>query len=280
MRKLRQTLIHTALALVAAVFVGAAALATVDAQAVSRTYDSPGNVQKGMIVMIDPKDSKKIKPLTNATDKSMLGVVVSANDTVISLTGDGTTSQVYVASDGKYNVLVSTQNGPIKKGDILSISSLDGIGMKADTTQSVVLGKALSDFDGRQNVSGVMTLKTNSGNRKVSIGFVAVDISIAHNPMQVSVTGPPVPAFLKKAGDVITGKQVSTVRLYVALLVLLITLFVSGSLMYGGVRSSLVAIGRNPLAKGAVGRGLVQVVVLGIIIFVIGMFSIYLILKI
>ena len=252
----------------------------VTAQSVSQAYDSPGNVQKGMIVMIDPKDSRKIKPLTNDTDTSMHGVIVAANDTVLNLTGDGTTSQVYVASTGKYQVLVSTQNGPIVKGDIISISALDGIGTKADTQQSVVLGKALSGFDGKQNVSGLMTIKTNSGNKKVAIGFVVVDISIAHNPMQVSVTGPPVPAIFKKAGEVITGKQVSTVRLYVSMIVLLITLFVSGSLMYGGVRSSLVAIGRNPLAKGAVARGLVQVIILGIIIFVIGLFSIYLILKI
>ena len=124
-----------------------------------------------------------------------------------------------------------------------------------------------------------MTLKTNSGNKKVAIGKIVVDIGIAHNPIQVSVNGPPVPAFLKKAGQVITGKTVSTWRLYIALIVLLLTVFVAGSLLYGGVRSSLVAIGRNPLAKGAVARGLIQVIVLGVIIFVLGLFSIYLILK-
>jgi len=209
----------------------------------------------------------------------MHGVVVSANDTILSFGGDGTTSQVYVANNGKYEVLVSNQNGPIEKGDIVTISSIDGIGMKVDVNQSVVLGKSLTTFDGKNNVSGYMTLKTNSGNKKVAIGKIVVDIGIAHNPIQVSVNGPPVPAFLKKAGQVITGKTVSTWRLYIALIVLLLTVFVAGSLLYGGVRSSLVAIGRNPLAKGAVARGLIQVIVLGVIIFVLGLFSIYLILK-
>ena len=87
------------------------------------------------------------------------------------------------------------------------------------------------------------------------------------------------PAFFKKAGEAITGKSVSTIRLYVALVILLVTVFITGSLLYGGVRSSLIAIGRNPLAKGAVARGLVQVIILGVIIFVLGLFSIYLILK-
>lgn len=251
----------------------------VSAQAISHAYDTDGTVQKGMIVMLDPKNSNKIKPLTNKNDAAMHGVVVSANDTILSFGGDGTTSQVYVANDGKYEVLVSNQNGTIEKGDIITISSIDGIGMKVDVNQSVILGKSLTTFDGKNNVSGYMTLKTSTGNKKVAIGKVVVDIGIAHNPIQVSVNGPPVPAFLKKAGQVITGKTVSTWRLYIALIVLLLTMFVAGSLLYGGVRSSLTAIGRNPLAKGSVARGLIQVIVLGVIIFVLGLFSIYLILK-
>lgn len=253
--------------------------AIVSAQAISHAYDTDGTVQKGMIVMLDSKNSNKVKPLSNKNDVAMHGVIVSANDTILSFGGDGTTSQVYVANDGKYEVLVSDQNGTIKKGDIITISALDGIGMKVDVRQSVVLGKALTAFDGKNNTSGHMTLKTNTGNKKVAIGKIIVDIGIAHNPIQVSVNGPPVPAFLKKAGEVITGRTVSTWRLYFALLILIVTVFVTGSLLYGGVRSSLVAIGRNPLAKGAVTRGLIQVIVLGVIIFVLGLFSIYLILK-
>lgn len=249
------------------------------AQTVSQSYDATGDVQRGMIVMIDPKDSKRIKPLTKDQPTSMHGVVVAANETVLSLGGDGTTSQVYVANNGKYEVLVSTQDGAIKAGDLISISSLDGIGMKANGSQSVVLGKALTSFDGKQNVSSTTTLKTSVGNNKVAIGKIVVDVSIAHNPLSVSVTGPPVPAFFKRAGEAISGKPVSTVRLYISIIILVITVFVTGSLMYGGVRSSLVAIGRNPLAKKSIGRGLIQVIILGLIIFILGLFSVYLLLK-
>lgn len=249
------------------------------AQTVSQGYGVTGTVQKGMIVMLDPKDSRKVTPLTNKSDKAMHGVVVSANDTVVSLGGDNSANQVYIASNGKYDALVSTQNGPIKSGDIISISALDGIGMKADAGQNVILGKALGTFDGTKTVSGTATLATTGGNKQVAIGFVQIDIGISRNPLAVSVSGPPVPAFLRKSGDSIAGKPVSTVRLYISLAVLLITLFMTGSLLYGGVRSSLVSIGRNPLAKKSILRGLVQVVVLGLIVFVIGLIAIYLLLK-
>ncbi len=255
------------------------AVNTTESPTISQMYDASDEVQRGMIVMIDPKNSKRIKPLTTDAPTSMHGVVVAANETVLSLGGDGTTSQVYVASNGKYEVLVSTQNGAIKTGDLITISAIDGIGMKASGAQEVVLGKALSSFDGKQNVSGTMALKSTIGKQQIAIGKILVDISIAHNPLAVSVTGPPVPAVLKKAGEVISGKPVSTVRLYISIIILLVTVFVTGSLLYGGVRSSLVAIGRNPLAKKSIGRGLVQVIVLGLIIFVLGLFSVYLLLK-
>ncbi|MCA9326972.1 hypothetical protein KDA14_00405 [Candidatus Saccharibacteria bacterium] len=252
---------------------------TLHAQTVSQGYGTTGNVQKGMIVMIDPKDSSKVAALSNKSDTSMLGVVVSANDTVVSLGGDSSSSQVYVASNGKYDALISTQNGPVKSGDIISISALDGIGMKADSGQNTILGKALANFDGSKNVIGTATLTTSTGGKNVSIGLVQIDISISHNPLAASVSGPPVPAFLRKSGDSIAGKPVSTVRLYVSLAVLLITIFMTSNLLYGGVRSSLVSIGRNPLAKKSILRGLIQVIILGLMVFVIGLVAIYLLLK-
>ncbi len=249
------------------------------AQTVSQGYGVTGTVQKGMIVMIDPKDSHKVMALSNKTDKAMQGVVVSANDTVVSLGGDSTVTQVYVASNGKYDALVSTQNGSIKAGDIISVSALDGIGMKADSSQTVILGKALTSFDGSKNASGTADLTTSNGTKQVAIGFAQIDISISHNPLAASISGPPVPAFLRKSGDSIAGKPVSTVRLYVSMGVLLVTMFMTASLLYGGVRSSLVSIGRNPLAKKSIIRGLIQVIILGLTVFVIGLDTIYLLLK-
>lgn len=265
--------------LLAAVTLAVSLGSSIEAQTVSQGYGSTGSIQKGMIVMLDPKDSHKVQALTNKTDKSMHGIVVAANDTVVSLGDDTAKSQVYVASNGKYDALVSDQNGTIKVGDIISISALDGVGMKADAAQAVILGKALEAFDGKKNVSGRASLTTSQGKKDVTIGLISVDIGISRNPLAASISGPPVPAFLRKTGDSIAGKPVSTVRLYISFAVLILTIFMTGSLLYGGVRSSLIAIGRNPLAKKSIIRGLMQVVAFGLTIFVIGLVTIYLLLK-
>jgi len=49
--------------------------------------------------------------------------------------------------------------------------------------------------------------------------------------------------------------------------------------LYGGIRSSIISIGRNPLAKKSIVRGLIQVITVGVIILVIGLFSVYLLLR-
>lgn len=249
------------------------------AQSVSQAYATDGNVQKGMIVMIDPKNSKKVQPLSNKKDVAMQGVAVAANDTVVSLGSEVDLTQVYVASTGKYQALISTQNGPIKVGDLISISSLDGIGMKADEGQNTILGKAISAFDGKSYASSTTALKTSAGTKEVAIGLVNIDISISRNPLASSVDGPPVPQFLRTASNAVSGKPVSTVRLYVSLAILLLTIFLASNVLYGGIRSSIISIGRNPLAKKSIIRGLVQVITVGLIVLVIGLFSVYLLLR-
>ncbi len=253
--------------------------AIASAQAVAQAYGVTGTVQKGMLVQLDPKNASNVEALTNKKDSSMLGAVVSASDSAVTLSGDNTSNQVFVANTGKYDVLVSTQNGAIKAGDIISISALDGIGMKADASQSVILGKALEGFNGTNKVSGTTRLTTSNGSTNVSIGLIQVNIGISHNPLAQIGSSTQVPGFLRKLAENIAGKPVSAPRIYISLAVLLVTVVIAGSLLYGGVRSSLVAIGRNPLARSSVLSGLFQVMFIGVIIFVIGLVAIYLLLK-
>jgi len=62
-------------------------------------------------------------------------------------------------------------------------------------------------------------------------------------------------------------------------MILIIIAAISGSILYGGVRTTMVSIGRNPLAKASIMRGLAQVVLVSIIIFIIGLIGVYLLLK-
>jgi hypothetical protein len=45
------------------------------------------------------------------------------------------------------------------------------------------------------------------------------------------------------------------------------------------VRSSMIALGRNPLSRKSILRGMFQVIITSIIIFICGLFGVYLLLK-
>ena len=247
---------------------------------VTQSYGTDSVVQKGMIVRLNPKDSSKVEPLSQDESKDMLGIVVQANDAALSLTSDLSKRQVYVATYGKYEVLVSTQNGVIAAGDLLSISTIDGVGMKADGDTRTVIGKTLTSFDGKSNVLGTSSLSDTSGKKtEVSLGRVSVQVQVQANPLQSVALPTAFTNFLSRVGYSVGNKTVNPSRLYLALLVLVIASFVAAVLMFSGVRSAMTAIGRNPLAKKAIYRSLVQVVISSLIVFIVGLFAVYLLLK-
>jgi len=49
--------------------------------------------------------------------------------------------------------------------------------------------------------------------------------------------------------------------------------------LYSGIRNALIAIGRNPLSKKSIFRGLLEIILTGFIILIIGLFAVYLLLK-
>ncbi len=248
-------------------------------QAVTQGYGSNKPLQNGMVVKLVDKDTSKVEPLTDATASKMQGVVVAANDAAVTISNDGNSGQVFVATFGHFDVLVSNQNGPIKSGDYIIISALAGVGMKVDTNQSTVLGKATADFSGTGKVAGTAKLKDSTGKEvTVSLGRIPVDISISHNPLQEKKADG-VPDFLSHASEAVAGKPVSAARIYISMVVLLLSTFVAGGILYSGVRGGLIAIGRNPLAKKQIMGGIIRVVLSGLICFVLGVFGVYLLLK-
>lgn len=251
--------------------------AHVGAQAVTQSFNTDTALQRGMVVRLSDKDKSKVVPLTYSLLPDMKGVVVAATDAPVTLSSSSNSRQVFVATSGHYDVLVSNQSGVIHNGDYVSISSLDGVAMKADPTQAIVLGKALGDFTASTS-SGTAKLKNEKGqNVSVSVGLLPVDITIARNPSYNG--GSYAPAFLKNAAESLAGKPVNAVKIYSGVLILIVTVLVAGSILYGGVRSGLIAIGRNPLAKVSIMRSLLQVVLASLIILISGLAGGYLLLK-
>ncbi len=254
-------------------FSGAAA-----AQSVLQSYTTTAPLQLGVIVQQTPKNPGQVEPLTQNNATKMFGVVVSPNSSPVSLSSTSGGHQAYVATSGVADVLVSDQDGAIGIGDYITISSVSGIGMKAGSSDSTILGKATSTFDG-SNALGTTTLKNSAGHQQtVQLGEVAVSISVGRNPLEKG-SASSLPGFLQRASQNISGKPVSATRVYIGLVILLISAVISGSLLYAGVRSGIIAIGRNPLSKKSIFRSLVQVTLTSLIVFIIGLFGVYLLLR-
>ena len=248
--------------------------------AVTSSYSADSSVQPGMVVQLKEKDPKAVVALTEASTSKILGIVIPNSNVTIVLTPQTITEQqVLVATVGSFNVLISNQNGPIKVGDYLSISSIAGVAMKSGFTEQQVIGKAAGNFTGSADVISSVTLKDSLGkDTKVAIGRIPVDISIAHNPLNQK-TIDHVPAFLANLAQTVANKSVSVARIYLSSMILFVTTVVTGIMLYSGVRSGMIAVGRNPLSKKSIIKSLIQTVIAGLIIFIAGILAVYLLLK-
>lgn len=248
---------------------------TLSAQTVNQGYNSDEPLQKGMLVVSKQDDPNKVERATNENIDRLKGVVVQQNDSPVTLAGEG--QNVFVATNGEYEVLVSNESGPIKRGDYLSVSSLAGIAMKATDEQPVVLGQASADFAGSEDSIG--SYQDPQTKQTVNFGRILVSVSISRNPLLREDLGSRIPAAIQRISVAVAGKQVNTARVWLAVAVFLGTVFVVGTMLYSGARSSLISVGRNPLSRAVIIRGLLQVVVLSVIVFITGMFGVYLLLK-
>lgn len=272
------TRIVFALALGVGVF--AAMLAPVTAQNVTQGYLSDQTLQNGMLVRLKPGDAAKVQALKYNEGGDMLGVTVSSIDSPLSLS-DPSKKQNFVAVFGKYDVLISAQNGPVKSGDYITISSVEGVGMKASKDEQVVLGKAIGSFDGKTNPEGKVTLTDDSGGKQeVGMKRIQVDISISRNPNYAGDSSAGVPQFLSKAAQIVSRKPVTALRIYACLAILGLSLAVAGAIIYSGVRTGMTAVGRNPLAKGSILKNLITVTLMSLVIVIIGIIAVYLLLRV
>ena len=243
-------------------------------------YAADAKLDNGTIVQLDAKDSTKVQPATMANLANMFGVTVDRNQLLVSTSNDALANETFVAVSGTYNVLVSTEGGSIAIGDYITVSSVNGIGMKASTDQKTVFGRASGSFDGKGVTLGTTPIKDTSGKtiQTVALGSIPVAINIQHNP-NIKSTKVDVPDWLQRLGEQIAEKQVSPIRIYLSLGITGACIITALILLYAGVRNAIVSVGRNPLSKKSIFRALLQVILTAILILIIGLFAVYLLLK-
>jgi hypothetical protein len=113
-------------------------------------YSKDLGLQPGTIVQVDEDmPPAGVKKTSGEYSKKALGIVSTKPGQVLgdaNVQRDPLSKSVLLALSGRIPLRVSTLNGPIKAGDMITTSSIPGIGMKA-THAGQVVAKALEDFD-------------------------------------------------------------------------------------------------------------------------------------
>lgn len=255
-----------AVAVIAAgVFFGRASVA----DTIVRAFNSTESLQPGWVVALNKQESNTVDVAPADNPSRIYGVVIDPSRAPVTLQSQQGL-KVFVATSGSYPVLVTTENGPINPGDYISMSSTNGIAARATAGQPYVLGQALEKFDGGNNV-------ITAGDAGEAIGRVTTSITPGRNPLTQNQVAVPEP--LRRAGEAIAGKNVTALRIYAALAVFVATAVIVASILWVGVRSGMISIGRNPLSKHSIIQGLVQVIIVAVLVFTAGIFAVYLLLR-
>lgn len=220
----------------------------------------------GNIVSVNA--DKQVAFKTSASNLHLMYGVV-ASDGKIAFHGGQTEGQVAVANTGIVPVLVSDAEGDIKTGDPITVKHLAGIGEKA-TNAGRIIGIAMSDFTADSPDTRQTTIELNGEQRTVRIG--AIDIKVGASDYTPNTT--PINQaeaqnrnIIETIADNITGTITKPLGIIAASLILIAGTFVSVFLVTSSSYSSMISIGRNPLAEKRVLRSLVGLILLSVVIF-------------
>lgn len=59
----------------------------------------------------------------------------------------------------------------------------------------------------------------------------------------------------------------------------MVSLIAAIAVIYAGVRNSVISIGRNPMTKKSIFRALMEIILTSLLILIIGLFAVYLLLR-
>ncbi len=192
-------------------------------------------------------------------DTAMFGVIVE--DPSISFEDLNLEQSKLVTSIGEVLLNVSSKNGEIKEGDLITSSEIPGVGVKA-TESGQMIGMALEDY---------------TSNNAEDIGQIYVLLDIKTSFMGKGVSD--------NILDVLRNSLTSTfmtpmeaLRYLLAILVVFAS-FVIGFTSFGRITGmSVEALGRNPLAGASIRRVIFFNFILTFIIMAMGLLFAYIIL--
>lgn len=241
--------------------------------AISQSYSSTSSIPVGSIVSLQKNTTDQVMPANSSNIDNILGVVINGDNSLLTIS-NGEANQAQVATSGTVQVLMSDINGTIYRGDHITASPINGVGMKA-TSNVRVIGVAQSDL---ASSGGSQQSYTDKDGKKhsVVIGEVPVLVNVAYFFKEPDKTV--IPSALQNLANALAGKPVSTVPIIISAAIFIVTIVTAASMIYSMIHSSIISVGRNPMSQSAVYRNLVQLVIVVLVILGVGFSSIYMIL--
>jgi len=193
-------------------------------------------------------------------DSQVIGVV--SRDAAIVFNSNATSDGVPVISYGEVYMLVSTRDGPIKKGDLLTTSTIPGVGVKA-VKSGYVLGTALED---------------DNNTDTEAIDKIAVNLNLHYFNSKSPFPGSLTDVF--KIAVLPTKEGPSALFKYIVAAAVVLGSFVLGFLTFGRTAAKGVeALGRNPAAHKIINLGIIFNVSVVVAIILAGITVAFLILR-
>lgn len=232
--------------------------------------DQAGSLGVAKMVTVNAKDVKDGSLISSSTqgvilsnipyDPQILGVV--ARDAGIIIASNEVKDGVPVISTGSVYVLVSSKNGVIKKGDIITSSTVPGVAIKA-VKSGYVLGYAMEDYN------------DTDGNK---IGKIAVDLSLHYFNSRSTLVGTLTDIF--KIALLPTKDSPNAIFKYIVAALVVLGSFLLGFLTFGRTAAKGVeALGRNPAASKTIHLGIILNVSVVIVIILAGITVAFFILR-
>jgi hypothetical protein len=239
---------------------------------ISHSYHTKGDIPAGSLVSLVSSKGDFIESSNTTNAPRLVGVSVQNDDSLLAVDATNLTTQV--ANSGTVSALVSTVNGNIAVGDQVAVSPFSGVGMKADPGNRIV-GLAQASFTNASTGAVGREVTDKKGNKqKITVGFIRVSIAIGTaTANNTKLSG------IQKLAQSIAGHPVSVARIILSAAVAVIALAALITLIYGAIFGSIIAVGRNPLAKFAIFRTLASVMFMAVATAALAMVTIYLMLK-
>lgn len=243
------------------------------ARALTKGYASAdAQLLPGMVASLssDAEGSEsRVERASVDNSNKIVGVATTVGESLVTIASG--TSQAYVESEGGVGAYVSDVNGAPKKGDLLTISPLKGIMMKAENS-SIILAVAEEDFSAENAEKYDLT---GDGPKTALIQKIRVNLDRqgagTRNVADVRSS-------LDNLGKLLTGREIGAIRVLIALVIFLLVMITEGAILYGTISSAISSVGRNPMAYSIIRHELVRVLAVVCLVLAVGLGAIYAIL--